>query len=389
MVTATVQFCGAGGTSEAARQVGIVVDAAINHNTCAIRTHQTNHPTALHICQPMEECNPDELPNSDMLLTSPCCTNHSVAKGQKRYHQLDLFGEIIYDPQSEKSRNTMDDVIRFAKSKHNMHTPYKFIIVENVVDVIKWRCYQQWLTSMTTLDIPELQAPGAEPIYRYQVLYWNTQFFGIPHSRDRVYILFWLSSLPAPDLTFTPHGFCAQCQREIAACQSWKRTKWGCYQRQYDYRCPHCARIVAPESLSIRAFLNMNDPGRTLGERKLSEKTRRKIAEGIRRMQGQPFLLGYYKNALYRRLDEPIGTVTTLDRWALVAPAASGSLNDCRMRMLSVPELKRCMGFPETYHVHGNAKEQVWMLGNAVCPPIMANILKRCLPVLTRAQKAA
>jgi site-specific DNA-cytosine methylase len=38
-ITATVQFCGAGGTSEAARQAGIHVEAAINHSKIAIATH--------------------------------------------------------------------------------------------------------------------------------------------------------------------------------------------------------------------------------------------------------------------------------------------------------------------------------------------------------------
>ncbi len=265
MLTATVQFSGAGGTSEAARQVGIQVEAAINHSKIAIASHQANHPTATHYQQALEECDPDEMPDSDLLLTSPCCTNHSDSKGQKRYHQFDLFGDIVFDPLAEKSRNTMEDVVRFAKAKYNTGTPYKCIVVENVIEVAKWRKYHSWLTSMTTLDIPHLDAP----MYEYQTLYWNTQFFGIPQSRDRVYIVFWLHGLPAPDLEHRPAASCDDCEREIQAVRSWKTLlKWGRYREQYVYVCPWCACKVAPFFTPVRSFLRLEEPGDPLFDRK-------------------------------------------------------------------------------------------------------------------------
>jgi len=369
MLRATIQFSGAGGTSEGARQAGVRVVAAINHSQIAIETHQANHPLAHHFRQAMEECDPDEMPESDLLLTSPCCTNHSVAKGQKQYHQFDLFGDIDYDPQAEKSRNTMEDVLRFASAKMRAGTPYKVIVVENVIDVVKWRKYPGWLASLTALG------------YAHQALYWNTQFFTVPQSRDRVYIVFWLQELPAPDLEHYPLAWCDRCHREVQAVQSWKKAvKWGRYQEQYLYGCPWCAREVAPSSVPVRTVLHLSERGLSLGEKKRKESTRENIAEGIQRLQGQPFLLGYYNNPLFRHLDEPVGTMTTVDRWALITPA--GRFEDTCLRMLSVDEVKGCMGFPESYRLLGTAKEQIWMLGNAVCPPIMAEILKRCRAVI-------
>jgi hypothetical protein len=69
--------------------------------------------------------------------------------------------------------------------------------------------------------------------------------------------------------------------------------------------------------------LNLDVPGRAIGGRKLTEKTLANIREGIDRIKGEQFLLGYYNHPLFRGLDEPVGTITTVDRWALVTPALS------------------------------------------------------------------
>jgi DNA (cytosine-5)-methyltransferase 1 len=381
MPTATVQFSGAGGTSEGARQAGIHVEAAINHSEIAIASHEANHPNCTHYQQWIEEIDPDDTPDSDFLLTSPCCTNHSDSKGQKHYHQFDLWGDIVFDPLAEKSRNTMEDVVRFAKAKYNAGKPYECIVVENVVEVAKWRKYRSWLASMTTLDIPGLDAP----IYEYQTLYWNTQFFGVPQSRDRVYIMFWLRDLPAPDLEHRPAAFCKCCEREIQAVQSWKTLfKWGRYCEQYVYVCPYCARDVVPFFTPVQSVLNLDDPGDPLFERTsgriLVQKTIHGIRKGIERFQGQPFLYAYYKKPLYRRLSEPVGTIPTVDRWALVIPGRK--FEDTTYRMLSPQELQLCMGFSADYQVRGTKTRRVWQLGNAVCPPIMADILKRCVAAI-------
>ena len=286
--TATIQFCGAGGTTIAAQQAGIEVQAAINHSEVAIASHAVNHPATMHYQQAMQACNPDDLPNSDFLLSSPCCTNHTIAKGQKQYHQFDLFGDIVYDPLAEKSRNTMHDVVRFVTAKQRTKKPYTFVVVENVIDVVKWRFYNDWLASLLTLG------------YEYQTLYWNTRFFDVPQSRDRVYLLFWLRDVPTPDLEYCPVAWCAFCAREVASHQSWKRQRWGRYQQQYVYCCPSCAREVTPYSMPVRSVLHLEVPGRAIGEPKMTEKTRANVREGIHRMKGEPFLLGYYNHPLFR-----------------------------------------------------------------------------------------
>jgi DNA (cytosine-5)-methyltransferase 1 len=60
--------------------------------------------------------------------------------------------------------------------------------------------------------------------------------------------------------------------------------------------------------------------------------------------------------------------VTTKDRYALV--------DGDRMRMLTVAEYGRAMGFRQDYIVTGTRADQVKQLGNAVCPPVAAHILQ-------------
>jgi len=77
--------------------------------------------------------------------------------------------------------------------------------------------------------------------------------------------------------------------------------------------------------------------------------------------------------------------MTTVDRWALVTPARK--FEDTTYRMLTPQEIKRCMGFSADYQLRGTIKEQVWQLGNAVCPPIMAEILRRCAVIIAPARE--
>lgn len=152
-LTITDQFCGAGGSSQGAMQLskalggGIEVALALNHWKLAIETHSTNFPNTLHDCTDISACDPRRYPSTDILLTSPECTNHSLAKGQKIVKaQLSLYDKGIIDPAAERSRATMWDVPRFAEY-HN----YNLIIVENVVDARKWVMFDAWLMAMHSL----------------------------------------------------------------------------------------------------------------------------------------------------------------------------------------------------------------------------------------------
>ena len=80
----------------------------------------------------------------------------------------------------------------------------------------------------------------------------------------------------------------------------------------------------------------------------------------------QPFLVEYYGNGGARNVDEPLPTVTTHDRFALVLPDLFPWGLDIRYRMLQPRELAAAMGFPESYEIAGNKTETTKQIGNAV-----------------------
>lgn len=77
-------FCGAGGTTTGAMAAGVNVVLAVNHWRTAIYSHQENHPDVRHICARIENIDirhDATLPEFDILLASPECTFHSIARG--------------------------------------------------------------------------------------------------------------------------------------------------------------------------------------------------------------------------------------------------------------------------------------------------------------------
>lgn len=91
------------------------------------------------------------------------------------------------------------------------------------------------------------------------------------------------------------------------------------------------------------------------------------------------FLINYYGNGQALNLREPLDTVTTRDRMALVTVMVHGTpyvIVDIKLRMLKPPELFRATGFPPGYIIDRTADGRrvsstraVRMVGNAVSPP--------------------
>lgn len=111
------------------------------------------------------------------------------------------------------------------------------------------------------------------------------------------------------------------------------------------------------------------------------------------------FLVNYYGNGTALGVREPLDTVTTRDRMALVTVHLRGVpyvITDIRLRMLKPAELFRAQGFPRDYVIDRTAAgrpitttAQVRMVGNSVSPPPLAALARANLDLRPAMRYAA
>lgn len=107
-------------------------------------------------------------------------------------------------------------------------------------------------------------------------------------------------------------------------------------------------------------------------------------AEGTHIGEVRAFLIKYFGTDQDPRLDEPLHTVTSKDRFGLVTIHGEPyQIVDIGMRMLTPRELFRAQGFPDSYIIDPEYEgkpltktSQVRMCGNSVCPPVAAAIIR-------------
>lgn len=215
-------------------------------------------------------------------------------------------------PHHDAQRSTAWSVVSCAE----VHRPLD-IVVENVPEFTHWILYPQWSQALKVLG------------YSVQRELVDAADYGVPQNRNRIFIV----------ATRRPGGWRVDRLRQ---------------QR----------RAAVP----AREIIDWSHPPTTPVAR-LCARTRERVAAGHRASGGNPFLVSYYGNSLGgRSLDRPIGTITTRDRWGLV-------VGDC-MRMLTVEECRRAMDFPAGYALPDNKRQAVHLLGNAVCPPAAAAVIR-------------
>lgn len=308
-------FCGAGGSSYGARNAGIKIVAGFDIWRPAVKTYQTNFPQAKAIEADIRELSPKsvqaKIGDIDLILASPECTNHSKAKGAAE--------------RSEESRKTAFEVVRFVR----VFRP-KWVVIENVVEMQNWAGHSELIAVLDELD------------YQVKLVTLNARDFGVPQSRERLFILCSLIGKIQPP--------------ELGSCPL-----------------KPASTIIEPNGKY--KFSLLRKKGR-------AEKTIESAERAIAALgDDTPFLLVYYGsgrkgNGGWQRIDEPLRTITTLDRFAYVTPGPKGHL----MRMLQPEELKRAMGFGTDFNLSGveglTRRERIKLMGNGVCPPVMEAIVK-------------
>lgn len=318
-------FCGAGGSSYGARQAGVEVVAAWDLWQPAVDTFNTNFGLGRARCEDIFTLDPqtiyEEIGEIDLILASPECTNHSKAKGN--------------GIRCERSRETALEVLRFAR----VFRP-KWIVIENVIEMQDWWRHQE-LTS-------QLEELG----YKYIEVKLNSENFGVPQSRKRLFLICSLTGQPEKPKPLN------------------RKTK------------------VAKDIISKSEY-RLN-PLRT--ERR-AKATLAKVDYAIEQMQSEgkelePFLIVYYGSAKeggnggWQDLNRPLRTITTLDRFGYVVP---GSMRiDDQIRMLQPQELKRAMGYGHDFcFAEGlTRRDKVKLMGNGVCPPVMEAVVRSLISSL-------
>lgn len=220
-------------------------------------------------------------------------------------------------PRSESSRATAMQVLRFAETFEP-----RWVILENVVHMRPWSRYPELVEGLQTMgyDVSE------------HVL--DASRFGVPQKRRRLFLL---------------------CDNQAEP-----------------------PKLVVSKPTKLPPVRDILDPEGTWPTTPLRKKGRAKdtLARADRAIaalgNNNPFLIVYYGTdgcGGWQSLDRPLRTVTTVDRFALVQPTKHGHV----MRMLQVPELKRAMGLPDSYVLPaGTRRDKIRLLGNGVCPPVMA-----------------
>jgi DNA (cytosine-5)-methyltransferase 1 len=303
-------FCGAGGSSRGATMAGVEIAAAVDVWGLAEETYTDNFPGAAFYRNKCEELAPSSIKRKTNKI------DILLASPECTSHTCAKGAS----PRSEKSRSTAFEVVRFAKTFRP-----RWIIVENVVHMRSWRRFRTWLKAIQELG------------YHTRVQILNAADFGVPQSRKRLFLI--------ADMKWVP----------------------PIVKGNHRVRVP-VAKLI--ESGNGYTYSPLHKKGR-------AKPTLVRARRAIKKLgAGKPFLLVYYGSdgaGGWQRIDRPLRTITTVDRFAFVRPRRNGH----EFRMLQVPELSRAMGFPARHiFSRGTRRDKIKLIGNAVCPPVIAAVIK-------------
>ena len=344
-------FAGGGGASTSIEQaIGRHVDIAVNHDAAAVSLHQANHPQTRHFVSDVFEVEPLAVTEGipvGLLWASPDCKHFRKAKGSK--------------PVSKRVRGLAWVVVKWAK----LVRP-RVICLENVEELQTWgplaadgrpcperkgRTFQRWVAQLRSLG------------YAVEWRELRACDYGAPTIRKRLFLVARCDGQPIA----WPEPTHAQRPAKGSGLRPW-RTAAECI----DWSLP-CPSIFERE-------------------RPLADATLRRIAHGVMRYvvnAAKPYIVrigqtGHGDGGKVRSIDEPVSTVTTKPRFALVmVDGQPYEIADIGMRMLQPRELYHAQGFPDSYVIDTGADgrvlpkdAQVRMCGNSVCPPLARAIVE-------------
>jgi DNA (cytosine-5)-methyltransferase 1 len=399
MIRAADLFCGAGGSStglaQAVAAVGGRLDlTAVNHWPIAVETHAANHPDARHLCESLDGVDPRKVVGGklDILTASPECIHHSNARGGK--------------PMDDQSRATAWHVLRWADALRP-----SWVLVENVKEFTSWgplgtngRPLVSRKGVLFAQFVTTLQAMG----YRVEWRVLNAANYGAATTRQRFFLIARLGRGPIPWPEATHSARSAQAGL-FDGRRPWRSAReiidWNLRGRSIFTGKPLAEKTLARIAAGARRFwgvdlepflfvMRQNADARSLDDPLptiTAKGTHLGLVEpfllqqqsgGVPRLVSspvptvatkgaisliEPFLVKYFATATgAQSIHDPLDTVTTKDRHALVSGEAGEARLDILIRMLQPHELAAGQGFPAGYKFAGNKTEQTKQIGNAV-----------------------
>lgn len=410
-------FAGGGGASTGLEQAGYKIDIAINHDPAAILMHKTNHPDTLHLTEDIFKVDFSRYikPNDtvDVMWASPDCTSHSRAKGgQPRENGLRILPWSVY---------------RLCRQIRDItgHLP-RAVFMENVEEIQKWcplnrsnqpvkklegKCYRCFISAMTGERSPNkcclCKYSESESLgFSFDSRVLVAADYGAPTTRKRWYAVFRSDdktpSFPEPThnkegsnglkpwvpvsavIDWSDLGKSIFTRKKPLAEATMKRIRNGI--KKYIINAERPFWIPEKEAVS---FLIQYHSETTKGEAR-----GQRLDEPIKTLDTSnryglisAFLIKYYGGEKPgQAVDKPLGTITTKDRFGLVSVFVTVDgkqyvIKDIFLRMLKPRELLLAQGFPSGYIIDRDytgakypIKEQVARIGNSVVP-VMAKAI--------------
>lgn len=288
-------FAGGGGASEGIRSaIGRDPDVAVNHDPDAVSMHQVNHPDTIHFTADVFEVDPKtifpEYPVG-LLWASPACTHFSKARGSK--------------PVCKQLRSLAWVVVKWAKLRRP-----KMIFLENVEEFTDWGpvlddgqpCPVRKGETFNRF-VGELEKLG----YQVEWRELRAHEYGAPTIRKRLFMVATCYG-HAPVWPEATHGDGngLKLYRTAADIIDWSVPSYSIFMTKEQVR---------------EQKLRINRP--------LKDASLRRIGKGLKKfvMQSkkpyiidQPWIVKNYggpKGAIGSSIDDPLGTVTTVDHNAL------------------------------------------------------------------------
>lgn len=315
-------FSGGGCSSAGARHAGFRIVGAVDAWSLAAKTFQQNFPTAEVVNARLTDRTGSELFKKklgriDLILASPECTNHSIARGNKKH--------------DEASRRSAWYVMRMIDE-----LAPRWIVLENVPLMAHWPGYGRLMERLRkSYYITEQKLDAAD--------------FSVPQNRRRLFIV---GDRHKPPAVIKPQKSTPKPARSILAPP-------GRYAAQPVYNGSRATNTIKRVELGIsqlgrkRDFLVVYYGSDRAGGWQTLDRPLRTITTldrfGLVQWQG----------------NEPTLRMLQVDELK---------------RAMGLVRLRNEHGLPVTYTIeHGSRRDKIKLLGNGVCPPVMSAIARSLL----------